>query len=41
MLEKNKELVKHYYQEATEGLLGIEDVVTADFVDHHFPPGTP
>ena len=41
MLEKNKELVNRYYQEALGGLSGIEEVVAADFVDHHFPPGTP
>ena len=41
MLEKNKELVNRYYQEATGGLSGIEEVVAADFVDHHFPPGSP
>jgi len=41
MLEKNKELVKRYYHEAMEGLSGIEEVIAADFVDHHFPPGTP
>jgi C-1 hydroxylase len=41
MLEKNKELVNRYYQEAMGGLSGIAEVVAADFVDHHFPPGTP
>jgi len=41
MLDKNKELVKRYYQEAMGGLSGIAEVVAADFVDHHFPPGTP
>ena len=41
MLEKNKELVNRYYKEAMSGLSGIEEVVAADFVDHHFPPGTP
>ena len=41
MLEKNKELVNRYYKEAMEGLSGIEEVVAAEFVDHHFPPGTP
>jgi predicted ester cyclase len=41
MLEKNKELVKRYYKEAMEGLSGIEEVVAAEFVDNHFPPGTP
>lgn len=41
MSDKNKELVKRYYQEAMGDLSGIEAVVAADFVDHHFPPGTP
>ncbi len=41
MLDKNKELVNRYYQEAMEGLSGIEEVIAADFVDHHFPPDTP
>ena len=41
MLDKNKELVNRYYQEAMAGLSGIEEVIAADFVDHHFPPGTP
>ena len=40
-MEKNKELVNRYYQEAMGGLSGIAEVVAADFVDHHFPPGTP
>jgi len=40
MLEKNKELVNRYYQEAMGGLSGVEEVIAADFVDHHFPPGT-
>ena len=35
MSEKNKELVKRYYKEAMGGLSGIEEVVAADFVDHH------
>ena len=41
MLEQNKELVRRYYREATSGLAGIAEVVTAEFVDHHFPPGMP
>jgi len=41
MLEKNKELVKRYYKAAMGNLSGIGEVVAADFVDHHFPPGTP
>ena len=41
MLEENKELVRRYYEVVEGGLAGIEEVVTADFVDHHFPPDTP
>lgn len=41
MSEANKALVRRYYAEAFGGLAGIEQVVTAAFVDHHFPPGLP
>jgi predicted ester cyclase len=41
MLEKNKELVRRYYAIIAGDMAGIEDVVTADFVDHHFPPDIP
>lgn len=41
MLEKNKQLVRRYYEAVEGGLTGIEDIVTADFVDHHFPPDIP
>lgn len=41
MSEANKTLVRRYYQEAMSGLAGIEQVVSADFVDHHFTPGVP
>lgn len=41
MLDENKKLVRRYYQIIAGDLAGIEDVVTADFVDHHFPPDTP
>jgi predicted ester cyclase len=41
MLEKNKELVKRYYKAAMGNLSGLNEVVAAGFVDHHFPPGTP
>ena len=41
MLHENKRLVQRYYQEAMGDLSGIEQVVTGDFVDHHFPPGLP
>jgi predicted ester cyclase len=41
MLEENKRLVRRYYEIIAGDLAGIEEVVTADFVDHHFPPDTP
>jgi predicted ester cyclase len=41
MSEDNKKLVRRYYEVVERGLAGIEEVVTADFVDHHFPPDTP
>jgi len=41
MLQDTKSLVRRYYQEALGDLAGIEQVVAADFVDHHFPPGVP
>jgi predicted ester cyclase len=41
MSEANKALVRRYYAEATSGLKDIEEVVSATFVDHHFPPGLP
>lgn len=41
MLEANKTLVRQYYAEAMGSLAGIEQVVSATFVDHHFPPGLP
>jgi predicted ester cyclase len=41
MPEENKDLVRRYYQIVAGDLAGIEELVTADFVDHHFPPDTP
>jgi len=41
MLEENKKLVRRYYEAVAGDLRGIEELVTADFVDHHFPPDTP
>jgi predicted ester cyclase len=41
MSEANEALVRRYYAEATSGLKNIEEVVSATFVDHHFPPGLP
>ncbi len=41
MSEANKELVRSYYRVTSGDLAGIEDVVTADFVDHHFPANLP
>ena len=41
MSEANKALVRRYYQEAMGDLAGIDEIVAADFVDHHFPPDMP
>ena len=41
MLEQNKNLVRQYYQCVAGNLMGIEEIVAPDFVDHHFPPETP
>lgn len=41
MSETNKALVRRYYAEAMGNLANIEQVVSADFVDHHFMPGLP
>ena len=41
MSESNKALVRRYYREAMGDLAGIDEIVAADFVDHHFPPETP
>jgi len=41
MLEENKRLVRRYYELVAGDLAGIEEVVTPDFVDHHFPPDAP
>ncbi|MBI2928961.1 MAG: ester cyclase [Verrucomicrobia bacterium] len=41
MSEASKALIRRYYAEAMGDLSGIEQVVSAYFVDHHFPPGLP
>ena len=41
MSEANKDLGRRYYAEAMGDLSGIGQVVSATFVDHHFPPGLP
>ena len=41
MLEENRDLVRRYYELVAGDLQGIDEVVTADFVDHHFPPDMP
>lgn len=41
MLGGNKALVRRYYEEAMGDLSGIEEIVTEDHLDHHFPPGLP
>lgn len=40
-IEYNLELVRRYYEAATHDLSQMEQIVTADFVDHHFPPELP
>jgi predicted ester cyclase len=37
----NKELVRRYYEAATGDLSQMDQIVTASFVDHHFPPTLP
>ena len=41
MYEENIALVRRYYQVTSGDFAGIEDLVSADFVDHHFPPDLP
>ena len=41
MSEANKELVRRYYAAAMGDFSGIEDIVSADYNDHHFPPELP
>ena len=41
MSAANKALVRRYYAEVLGDAAGIEQVVSATFVDHHFPPGLP
>ncbi|MFO7903973.1 MAG: ester cyclase [Planctomycetota bacterium] len=41
MLEENKQLVRRYYETVMGDCSEIEQIVTRDFVDHHFPPDVP
>ena len=41
MYEENVALVRRYYQVTSGDFAGIADIVSADFVDHHFPPELP
>jgi predicted ester cyclase len=41
MLEEHKALVRRYYELVAGDLAGIEEIVTDEFVDHHFPPELP
>lgn len=41
MSEANKELVRRFYAAGTGGLSGLEEIVAADYFDHHFLPGMP
>lgn len=41
MSEANKTLVRRYYAAAMGDMTDFDNVVSAAFVDHHFPPGVP
>ncbi|HEY3323755.1 MAG TPA: ester cyclase [Planctomycetota bacterium] len=41
MSEANKALVRKYYEAVTGDLSKVDALLTAGFVDHHFPPGLP
>jgi predicted ester cyclase len=41
MSEANKALVRRYYAAAMGDMADFDQVVSAAFVDHHFPPGVP
>jgi predicted ester cyclase len=41
MSEANKALVRRYYAAALGDLSQLDQVVSATFIDHHFPPGIP
>lgn len=41
MSEKNKELVRRFYESSTSGCKDMADIVTADYYDHHFLPDLP
>lgn len=41
MSEANKTLVRQYYAAAMGNMADFDNVVSATFVDHHFPPGVP
>ncbi|MFA5518488.1 MAG: ester cyclase [Spirochaetota bacterium] len=42
MLEKNKELVRRFYEvSTTPGCPGMDQIVAADYHDHHFLPTLP
>ncbi len=41
MSEENKALVRRFYEEGMGDLSGIEEVVSADYLDHHVPPDLP
>ncbi len=41
MSQSNIDLVRRYYQVTSGDLAGIEEIVSPDFIDHHFPPTLP
>ena len=38
MLEQNKALVRRFYEAGTGDLSAMDEIVTSDFVDHHWLP---
>jgi len=40
-VEYNKNLVRRYYEAATGDLGKMDQIITASYVDHHFPPTLP
>jgi predicted ester cyclase len=41
MSAQNKDLVRRYYEAAMTDLSQMDEIVTEDYVDHHFPPDVP
>lgn len=41
MLDENKRLVRRYYEVVLGDLAGLDEIVSEDFIDHHFPGDLP